>query len=60
MMGEIAHLETILADIVKQMVSPETLPPAGEDLVNNFRFPDGPGSWDDVVSVYLVVVQARD
>ena len=54
MMGEIAHLESILGDIVKQLNNSETLPPVGEDLVNNFHFPDGPSSWDDMVSVITV------
>lgn len=40
MLGEIEHLQSILADIIKQTISPSTLPPAGEDLVRDFRLSD--------------------
>ncbi|XP_020616868.1 MTSS1-like protein isoform X2 [Orbicella faveolata] len=40
MLGEIEHLQSVLADIIKQTISPSTLPLAGEDLVRDFRLSD--------------------
>lgn len=40
MLGELEHLQSILADIIKQTISPSTLPLAGEDLVRDFRLSD--------------------
>lgn len=42
MLSEIDHLQSILADIIKQTVSPSTLPLAGEELVRDFRLSDHP------------------
>ena len=42
MLSEIEHLQSILADIIKQTISPSTLPLAGEDLVRDFRLSDHP------------------
>ena len=50
MLGEIEHLQSILADIIKQTISPSTLPLTGEDLVRNFRLSDHQ-NFDDQVSV---------
>lgn len=40
MLSELEHLQSILADIIKQTISPSTLPLAGEDLVRDFRLSD--------------------
>ena len=40
MLGEIEHLQSVLADIIKQTISPSTLPLAGEELVRDFRLSD--------------------
>lgn len=48
MLSEIEHLESLLADIVKQTYNPAALPIVGEDLVRNLRLSDhSSGSWDD-------------
>ena len=49
MLGEIEHLQSVLADIIKQTISPSTLPLAGEDLVRDFRLSDH-HNYDDQVS----------
>lgn len=38
--GEVEHFQSILADIIKQTISPSTLPLAGEDLIREFRLSD--------------------
>lgn len=48
MLGEIEHLQSVLADIIKQTISPSTLPRAGEDLVRDFRLSDH-HNYDDQV-----------
>lgn len=48
MLGEIEHLQSVLADIIKQTISPSTLPLAGEDLVRDFRLSDH-HNYDDQV-----------
>ena len=48
MLGEIEHLQSVLADIIKQTISPSTLPLAGEELVRDFRLSDH-HNYDDQV-----------
>lgn len=40
MLGELEHLQSVLEDIVRQTKNPTVLPPAGEDLVREFRLSD--------------------
>lgn len=50
MLSEIEHLQSVLADIIKQTISPSTLPLAGEDLVRDFRLSDHHNYEDQVMS----------
>ena len=47
MLGEIEHFQSVLADIIKQTISPSTLPLAGEDLVRDFRLSDHHNNYYD-------------
>lgn len=40
MMSDIEHLQSIMADIIKQTASPTNLPLAGEELLREFRLSD--------------------
>ena len=42
------HFQSILADIIKQTISPSTLPLAGEDLIREFRLSDHNNGDDQV------------
>ena len=59
MLGEIEHLQSVLADIIKQTISPSTLPLAGEDLVRDFRLSDH-HNYDDQVSKNNQVTEVPD
>lgn len=48
MLGELEHLQSVLEDIVRQTKNPTVLPPAGEDLVREFRLSDH-HNYDDQV-----------
>ena len=40
MLSDIEHLQSIMADIIKQTASPTNLPLAGEELLREFRLSD--------------------
>lgn len=52
MLGELEHLQSVLEDIVKQTKNPTVLPPAGEDLVREFRLSDH-HNYDDQVNLII-------